>query len=90
METRDFKKILTNKVDNAVCIWWFNVDRDKEWDQSAKSFLPRVLSDNKSMVYGMEQMLLMVACVEDYVILRKMPESTVLENITQIRKNFLK
>lgn len=90
METQDFKKILTNKVDNAICLWWFNVDQDTEWDQSAKSFLPRVMSDNKSMIYGMEQMLLMVACADDYVILRKMPESTVIENIKQIRKELPK
>ena len=90
METQDFKKILTNKVDNAICLWWFNVDQDTEWDQSEKSFLPRVMSDNKSMIYGMEQMLLMVACADDYVILRKMPESTVIENIKQIRKELPK
>ena len=85
MNVYEYKNIITSNDKTAVCVWWFNVDQDKQWDVSESFLLPRVSSMDKKIIYGMEQLLLLLVCADDYVLLRRKPELAIIENIKKIR-----
>lgn len=86
MDYNEFRKLIINDDKNAICFWWFNVDIDISWDINAERFFPVTASSDKSMIYGMEQILLMLAAPNDYVIFRHQPSTIVLDSIYSLGK----
>jgi len=81
MTRNDLHNIITNNSKDGICIWWFNVDLDIDWAQQKSSFFPRVDTSDKMSVWGMEQIMLMLASENDFVIMRHQPNELICDNI---------
>jgi len=86
MTQNDLLKFVTNNFEDAICVWWFNVGLDIDWDRQKASFFRRVESSDKAAIFGMEQIMLMLARENDYVIMRRRPDESICRNIKETRK----
>ena len=83
MTRNNFHNFVTNNSKDAICIWWFNVDLDVDWDQQKSGFFPRVETSDKTAIFGMEQIMLMLASENDFVIMRHHPNELICNNIKE-------
>ena len=87
MTNFDLHNLITGNSDSAICIWWFNVDLDDDWNQQSSTFFPRAASTDKKAIWGMEQILLLLACENDFVIMRDYPNKLICDSMKTIGYN---
>ena len=90
MTRNDLRGLITDNSKDAALVWWFNVGLDIDWDREKSGFFPRIETSDKAAVFGMEQIMLMLADENDFVVMRRQPDELICGNVKRTGKGLPK
>lgn len=80
MKDFDLIKHIVDSEENSIVVWLFNIGTEKYWGDITSS----VKDENENiLVNHMEEMNLLIARKQDYMILRKIPEESFLDSLSE-------
>ena len=80
MKDFDLIKHIVDSEENSIVVWLFNIGTEKYWGDITSS----VKHENENiLVNHMEEMNLLITRKQDYIILRKIPEKSFLDSLSE-------